>query len=158
MAENNPDILRKFHEAEFESSSRDAERRLDFADSYAHGALKSLFIVNGASIVSILTLIGNSKFGFDTRGIFWAFSWFSFGIASALISYFFAYFCQNFYMLVSTTNAWKAKCQAMGLENQLDSDRYTKLGHLCLGGAVATSVLSLILFVTGSFVALVAIT
>jgi hypothetical protein len=158
MTETNLDVLTKFHEAKFEFSNRDAERRLDFADSYAHGALKSLFLVNGASIISLLTLIGNSKLDFDTRGIFWAFSWFSLGIAAALISYFCAYFCQNFYMLVSVTNAWKAKCQALGIENQQDVGKYTKFGHICIGGAIAAAVLSFLLFLTGTFVALVAIT
>ena len=158
MTEIDPDVLRKFHEAAFEFSSRDAERRLDFADSYAHGALKSLFLVNGASIVSLLTLIGNSSLEFDKHGIFWAFSWFALGIASALISYFCAYFCQNLYMMVSVTNAWKEKCQALGIENQQDSDKDTRLGHYCIGGAIATAVLSFLLFLTGTFVALVAIT
>ena len=158
MTEIDPDVVRKFHEAGFDFSNSDAARRLDFADSYAHAVLKALFLVNGAAIVSLLTLVGNGNLEFDRRGIFWASSWFSLGIAAVFISYFCAYFCQNFYMRASATNAWKAKCDALEIETQLDSAKDTKIGNYCIAGAISTAVLSFLLFLVGAFVALVAIT
>jgi hypothetical protein len=151
-------VAKRFHEASFEFLSRDAEKRLEYADNFAHAALKSLFLVNGAAIISLLTLIGNRNLDFDRRGIFWAFVWFSIGISGALLSYFCAYFCQNFYMRATATNAWKAKCDALGIENPIESDKDTKVGHYWIRGAISAAVLSFLLFLTGTFVALVAIT
>ena len=158
MEEVDPEVIKKFYEAGFDFYTRDTEKRLDFADAYAHAALKSLFLVNGGSIISLLTFIGNGKLNFDKRGIFWAFSWFAAGICSALISYFCAYLCQNFFMRASSANAWAAKFQSPEINGKIETSKDTKLGNCWIGGAIFAAFLSFALFVTGIFVALVAIT
>ena len=68
-----PIVLQHLHEVEFEISAKDAEKRLEFADSYAHAGLKSLFLVNGAAIVALLTFVGNADLEFDKSGDFLVF-------------------------------------------------------------------------------------
>ena len=152
------DVFKQLHEMEFEKSAKDAEKRLEFADSYAHAGLKSLVLVNGASIISLLTLIGTGDADFDTRGVFWSFAWFASGLGFALVSHFCAYLCQNFYMLYSANSSFNAKFAAMGIQHKIDVSKNVRIGHIWLGLAILSAILSMVLFVLGAFVALVAIT
>ena len=153
-----PIALQHLHEVEFEISAKDAEKRLEFADSYAHAGLKSLFLVNGAAIVALLTFAGNADLEFDKRGIFWSFAWFSIGICFNITSYFGAYFNQNFYMITSTKRSLNAKYAALGIPHTIDESKDMRTGNIWIGVAILSAVLSFVLFVTGAFVALVAIT
>ena len=153
-----PNLLKHLHDMDFGSSTKDAEKRLDYADRYAHAGIKSLFLVNGAAIISLLTFIGNSATEYDRRGLFWEFAWFALGLATAISANFGAYFCQNFFLLNSWKRALNAKYQAMGIEHKLDDSRDMRVGNFWIAMAISSAVMSFFLFVLGSFVALVAIT
>lgn len=156
--EIDPNVLNHLHTLAFEAATKDAEKRLEFADSYAHAALKSLFLVNGAAIVSLLTMIGNVEAKYNKNGLFWSFFCFATGLAMALMAYFGAYFCQNFYMVASFKRAWSAKYKLLGLKDDTDSDREEQTGNKVIIFAILTAVLSFCFFVIGAFVALFAIT
>ena len=156
--EIDPNVLKHLHDVNFESFTKDAVKRLDYADGYAHAGIKSLLLVNGAAIISLLTFIGNRATEDDRRGLFWAFAWFALGLATAISANFGAYFCQNYFTLDSWKRALNAKYQAMGIEHQLDDTRDMRIGNLWIAMAITSAVMSFFLFVLGSFVALVAIT
>ena len=145
-------------EAYFIAMMKDAELRLEYADKYAHAGIRSLFLVNGAAIISLLTFIGNTGTVFDKRGLFWAFFWLAVGLSFALLANFGAYFSQNYYMLHSQKTAWNAKYDSYGLTPQQDSSKEIRIGHSWIGVAIFSSVMSFAMFVTGIFVALIAIT
>ena len=153
-----PHVGSHLHTVEFELAAKDAEMRLDYADRYAHAGIKSLFLVNGAAIISLLTFIGNGATEYDKRGLFWAFAWFALGLAAALLANFGAYFCQNFYMLHSMKRAWNAKYKSSGINHAIDNSKDMRIGNLWIGIAIVSAISSFLLFLLGIFVALVAIT
>ncbi len=161
MGEIDQEVEAKWHEWQFERHAVDARSRLDFADQFAHSGLKSLFFINGGAIVSLLTMIGNAHTTFNSRGVFWAFVWFSAGLSASLMANFGGYFCQNYFMLSSEHRAHQAKAQALKFNDAefgKKGDDAEKTGNLWIKFAIGSAALSFCLFVIGAFVALVAIT
>jgi len=144
-------------EAAFNFFATDAEKRLDYADTFSREGLKYLFLSNGFSIVSLLTLIGNDKFHFNKRGIFWAFAWFSSGIFCVILAYLAAYLSQNYLMNYSVNRMFSYKV-GMGDSEKAAMNAYMVKGLRSIYVAIALAISSFGFFVTGAFVALVAIT
>ena len=58
----------------------------DHAVVSGQNALKSLFLANGAAIISLLTFIGNKSPDVNRVAIFWSFVWFASGLVMALMA------------------------------------------------------------------------
>lgn len=155
---NDSSVRDQFNLDRFRFSATDAEKRLDFADAYAHAGLKSLFLLNGASIVSLLTFIGNKGVNVDKSIIYWSFGWFCAGLMSIILAYLGAYFSQNFYMLVSQAEAWNARLEIIQSKDRKDGGKNRCIGNFWLCFSIAFAFFSFLFFVLGAFVALAAIT
>lgn len=136
----------------------DAVKRLDYSVGYALAALKSLLFLNGGSVLSLLTIIGNSSIHVNRTGVFWSLVWFVSGISCVLFSYFGAYFSQSYFMNASYARSKNAHAKVLGLPIQMDEDSDVHVGTLWLKLSVLGAVLSFIFFGIGAFVGLFAIT
>lgn len=136
----------------------DAQKRLEISVEYAQAALKALFFVNGASIVALLTFIGNGGHLIEPIAIFWAFVWFTIGLLAVLLAYFGAYFSQAFYMQDAFKDAWNARARMNGLETKRHDQSDQKIGNFWMKVTVLAAITSIVSFVAGAFVALDAIT
>lgn len=135
----------------------DAKKRLEYSSMYAASAIKSLFLLNGGSIISLLTFIGNNEAKFGHRGLFWSFTWFFCGIFFSLLSFFGAYFSQSYFMNASYARASDALGRKLQLTVQTDAERPAFVGNVWIVVAVAAATMSAICFGFGAFVTLVAI-
>ncbi len=145
--------------ADYVEEWEDTKNRLQYSMDMAQATLKSLFLVNGASLVSLLTFIGNGGTVIEPRAIFWSFIWFSCGLSSVLTSFITAYFSQVYYMQSSMADAWKSKAKIYDASSDgIDGQRPYKIGERWEYTAIAFVVLSLAFFILGSFVALDALT
>ena len=145
--------------ADYAEEWEDTKNRLQYAMDLAQTSLKSLFLVNGASLISLLTFIGNGGDLAEPDTVFWAFVWFSCGLACVLTASIGAYISQSFYMQASMVEAWKSKAKVHGATaNETDSDTAFKRGERLEYAALGLSVLSLSFFIAGAFVALDALT
>lgn len=144
--------------AHYEEQLGDAQKRLDISVSYAQAGLKSLFLVNGAAILALLTFLGNGGTLIEKGAIFWAFVWFTLGLAGSLIAYFGGYFCQSYLMQGSIIEAWNSQSFVHDMNRREDPSKSMKVANRFNVIAVLSAVSSLVLFIAGSFVALDAIT
>ncbi len=137
----------------------EASERLKYATDYAQAGLKGLFLANGAAIVALLTFIGNAKeMRFDSLGIWWAFAWFSSGVAAVLATNILGYVSQASYMQASLRLSWQAESDAHETGQTFKPQKYEGLGSWAEGVGIFLAVASLMAFVAGAFVALDAIT
>ena len=146
-----------FHAEIYREQQEDAQKRLEYSVGYAQSALKSLFFLNGGSVIAILTIVGNAHSSLNGRGIFWALLWFILGLATDLIAYFGAYFSQSEFMNASYARAKNALGKALGIEIQMPDEEYIRRGSRWIGLSVTMAVTSFLLFGIGAFVALFAI-
>lgn len=136
----------------------DASERLKYATEYAQGGLKGLFLANGASIVALLTFLGNAKdLHIYTRGIWSGFTWFSLGLAAASATYILGYIFQASYMQASLHISMQADSVVHETGQTFDHKPHEKRGGWAENWGIALAVASLVAFVTGAFVALNAI-
>ena len=88
-----------------------------------------------------------------------AFLWYVAGLVCTTIAYVFAYISQGMFLGHSGTEA----IRALGLAPDPDKsrramDRYERVGNICIRTAVVLTVVSLMAFVTGSAMAMCALT
>ena len=133
----------KFEDKDWE----DFKLRHEAAVGYAQATLKTLTLVNGGAIISLLTFIGNKNVRPENEAIFWSFVWFSIGLTLSTLAHGLAYLVQESY-LNSASN------RIVGRDQRGSDGRG---GGLILGAALCC-LISLALFVAGAFVALDAIT
>lgn len=131
--------------------------RTRFQVDYSQSTLRNLQLVNGGAIVALLTFLGNNDVAFNFRGIWWAFVWFGCGLFSSLAAYLGAFFSQHFYMQVTYLQAWNAQLRARGLQEKYEIQSDHKRGNVALACGVSLAVLSLVFFIIGAFVALLAL-
>ena len=124
----------------------DFKIRHEAAVGYAQAALKSLVLVNGGAILSLLTFIGNANSNVDKPLISYAFACFGLGLFSALIAHGAAYWAQEGYLNAAVARA----------ENRESSDGNSKGDKGVFWGLIA-AILSGLGFLAGAFLALDAI-
>lgn len=148
------EYLKQLAAEDYEAAIGEAGERLRFQVDFAQSVLKSLLIVNGGAIVSLLTLIGNSDASFSKRDIWWSFFWFAGGVATALAAYFGAFLSQYFFLQSTTHEAWNAQLASKAIKPRYDPKAPLRFGNRALWVAFCFAIFSLMQFVTGSFVAL----
>ena len=151
---------RDFANIESERSWNDAIDRLRYASEYAQAGLKGLFLANGASIVSLLTFVGNSKnCPINTLEIRHAFYFFSGGLVFVLLTYIIGYVSQASYMQAALHYSRQASSAAHNRPKPPDRNGiHNHVGSLAENLGIGLTFGSLIAFVVGAFVALKAIT
>lgn len=127
----------------------DFKLRHEAAVGYAQASLKSLILVNGGAILALLTFLGNTNAEFGPRGMFYAFVWFSVGLTLSMLAHGLAYFVQESYLNAAAARM-NGKVEETNGANRSGSVFIFAAALCCLGG--------LVLFITGAFVALFAIT
>ncbi len=143
---------------EAERRWKDASERLKYATDYAQAGLKGLFFANGAAIVALLTFLGNTKKSqFDPQGIWWAFVWFTFGLAAVLLTNILGYVSQASYMNAILNSSRQADADAHETGHKFDSEDDEKRGSGAEIAGMSLAISSLTAFVAGAFVALDAI-
>ena len=125
----------------------DFKLRHEAAVGYAQATLKTLTLVNGGAIISLLTFIGNESVRPEKEAIFWSFVWFSAGLTLSTLAHGLAYLVQESY-LSSASN------RMVGGEQRASDGR----GNGLILGAALCCLASLALFFAGALVALDAIT
>lgn len=141
-----------------DQSWADAVDRLKYATDYAQGGLKGLFLANGAAIVSSLTFLGNTKeTHLNPIGVWWAFFWFSIGLAAVLFAYILGYVAHASYMQAAIQYSRQADRAAHNLAQQSNVKSFDIYGGWAENVGIALASCSLIAFVIGAFVALDAI-
>jgi len=124
----------------------DFKVRHQAAVEYAQAALKSLVLVNGGAILSLLTFVGNADSTVDKALISYSFLAFGIGLIFALGAHFAAYWAQEGYL-----NSAVARAEG---NDPLDGNRKGDRGVFW---GIFTGALSLLGFTIGAFLALDAI-
>ena len=154
-----PSVNRELAAKEADRRWNEAIERHKAASDYAHAGLKGLFLANGGAIVALLTFIGNVRPApIDTRGIWWAFAWFSLGLATILLTHILGFVSQTAYMQACLNLSWEADSAAHGTGHSYNHGSHERRGSWAELFAVGLVLVSLVLFVIGAFVTLNAIT
>ena len=127
----------------------DFKLRHEAAVAYAQATLKTLLLVNGGAIIALLTFLGNNDVEVEPRGIFFAFVWFSIGLALTMLAHGLAYIVQVGHLQAAA--ARMANAEDLTADADRSAGWFTSAAALCCMGG-------LFLFIVGAFVALVAIT
>ena len=136
----------------------ESDNRLQYTVQYAQAGMRSLFLSNGGAIIALLTLVGNSARDVGPNGPFWAFIWYGCGLGACLAAYFFGANSQDHLMNAAYNEALKAVADANQTGENIDPGVWDRKANIALQTAGGLAVASLFLFLTGSFVALFAIT
>ena len=136
----------------------ESDNRLEYTVQYAQAGMKSLFLANGGAIIALITLVGNSSADVGPNGLFWAFVWFGFGLGSCLSAYFFGANSQDHLMNAAFNEALEAVAKANNTGESFAAKNWETKATISLHIAGGLAILSLILFLAGSFTALFAIT
>jgi hypothetical protein len=133
---------------------RRAADRATQAAASGFAALRSVFLVNGAGVVALLTFLGADRGPFDSVHIRYAFGFFVIGLILSLLGMAASYLAQ-----LSVSNAETDRANAVYqavIENEPEraSASWLPVGVRFQGGAVALGVASLLFFALGAFAAL----
>jgi hypothetical protein len=159
LQKNSNGIYRELALKEADRRWKDASELLKYATDYAQAGLKGLFLANGAAIIALLTFIGNTKEPeFDPLGIWWAFAWFTFGLVAVLATNILGYVSQASYMNAILSSSRQADAAAYETGHSFDSGPAEQRANRAEYAGIGMAISSLILFVSGAFVALDAIT
>ena len=148
------EVLRSIAKLDYEAYLSESNDRLRYQTEFSQSALKSLMLVNGGAIISLLTFIGNKGHVFDQEAIWWSFLLFALGLFFCLVAYFGAYFSQGYYMQMVVNQTYNAQRRMHGYQETYNIDRDLKIGNIAIWFAIISTVISLFLFVGGSFFAL----
>lgn len=143
-----------YDEKNFVARSGEAQDRIKYQVEFAQSALKSLVLVNGGGILSLLTALGNSSMHHDNQGMFWSFVWFGCGLGSGLTAYFGAFFSQLYFYNAAQQEAWDAQARAHSLATETETTGDFERGNRSMRFGLIAATASLSSFVIGAFVAL----
>jgi hypothetical protein len=153
-------LARQISKLEYEEHKQEVSDRLKFQVDFAQALLKALLLVNGASIISLLTFIGSDANNIDGVMIWWSFASFAFGVVCALASYFGSFFSQLNFMQTAAMQMWASHGRSHGMTeviDQIEFERYLKKGVIAMNSGIVGAILSLVGFIAGAFFALEAI-
>jgi hypothetical protein len=139
---------------EFSYQREEVLHRLEVQSALGQAALKNMMLVNGASIVSLLTFVGNKGAVVDASALKTSMAMFGGGLFSALAAYFGAYFSQANFMNVAGYRVVNAQSQMAGGDQIPTPPIFEKRGTILLYGAVGFVLLALALFGAGAVFAL----
>lgn len=138
-----------------ENYLRDANDRLQYQQEFSVAGFKTLILINGGAIISLLTYIGHSTGDSAAHNLATAFVAYAAGLVVAMLAYLAGYFSQANFMQDSTLRAY----EQLGIEAETkkSADDFRKSGNIAVGIGVGLSVLSLTAFIAGSSFAMSAL-
>lgn len=139
---------------DYRENIAEVAERLRYQVEFSQSALKNLHLVNGGSILALLTFLGNADLDFNYRAVWWAFVWFSMGLITSLAAHFGANFSQAHFMNLSAKQSWNAQLRARGLREMYDIKPDYTSGNRFVSFGIAAAFLSLLFFILGAFVGL----
>jgi hypothetical protein len=145
-------------EQELRAESTEALERLRFATALAQSGLQYLTVVNGGALVALFTLIGTGKLAYSLVPLWTAFGAFVMGITAALTAYLFGYLSQNKFYFTASYRAMNLASQLGGRPQEQDAITPQNAGMRMLNFSIAAAAASILLFVVGAGLALVAFT
>ena len=153
------DLERQISRMDAEAKITHASERLKFQQQCALATIKSLTIVNGGAILSLLTFIGNNNAHYDVPALRQAFEGFGLGLVLALASYIAAYHSESWYMHSDTSDSWNYQddMRQMPRRHHADANKERRRGWLLQIAAIGLVTGSLPMFIYGCFRALTGI-
>lgn len=130
---------------------RDSEKRHAYQHEFSLAGFRTLILLNGGAIISLLTYIGhNSR---DLAGQFSkAFIWYVVGLVAVVLSYLAAYYSQGAFLNAAASEAFsRAGLKAQGNKTP---EQHILIGRRAIAVAVGLCVLSLVAFTVGSWCAM----
>lgn len=140
------------------SETAESLERLKIAAGLAQSGLHTLTIVNGGALVALFTLIGTGKLAFATLPLWSAFSAFVLGIAAALVAFLAGHASQDRLSVACAMTAHNRAAELAGSKGKDDAANTHHEGNRLVNVASCSAALSILLFVTGSGLALAAFT
>jgi hypothetical protein len=133
----------------------DAALRLRYQHEFSVEGFKMLTLINGGAIIALLTYAGHSTGAMAATKLSHAFLAYTAGLVAAAFAYLAAYESQGSLMNHDVLEAYRL----LGLEAKDGStpDGYARRGMIKVYVAMSVSVLSLIAFVVGSWLAMSAL-
>jgi hypothetical protein len=149
---------REIGRQDYEAQTAEALARIQFQIDYSKNLLNGLMVVNGGSIISLLTYIGNTGSKVDPGRMTSAFAFYSAGLALVFVAYIGAFFSQLFMYNAAQFMAWNAQARALDKPAQYDVNAEGLKGNIAIGVGVIPCLFSLAGFIAGSIAALNALT
>lgn len=140
--------------SDIENYRQEMADRLKFQVDFAQALLKNLTLVNGGAIVALFTFLGHDGNRFIIKLLWWSFTFFSIGLASALAAFIAAFYSQLFFMNATAFQMWNSQLQILGHSERHDQRPDYEKGDCALKVGVALAILSLVTFVIGAAFAL----
>lgn len=148
------DADRSYLERAVEYYQGEIRHRTEVGNELGQATLKSLMLVNGGAILSLLTFIGNTGTVAHPDLVKDAMLCFGFGISANLIAYFCAYLSQNAFMFYVSALLENSLRLLSGKPLEAKQKDYRKIGNRALYGTIARALGSLGCFVGGALTAM----
>jgi len=143
---------------DYEQQTAEAMARLQYQVDYSKALLNGLTVGNGGAILALLTFIGNTGSKVDPASMRSAFTVYGAGLACVLIAYAAGFFTQYFFYDATQSQAWNAQSAALGAGSEHDVSRPMRRGNIALVVGILAAIASMVSFISGSLLALSALT
>lgn len=131
--------------------------RLNFQNEMAHSVLKNLLLINGGSVVSLLTFVGNTESYVDKSDIHKSFLFFIIASLMCILSYACAFFAGEKFHDATIDHLINSQWALRGLPPQENPQEEERTGKFWYRIVLLLVLLSLISFAFGAYFGLEAI-
>lgn len=143
---------------DFSRFKEESIARLNFQNEMAHSVLKNFLLINGGSVVSLLTFAGNADVNIDKSDIYLSFLFFTIASFFCIISYAFAFFAGEKFHDATISHLTNSQCAMRGIPPSETPEEEEKQGKCWYRTVLGSVLLSLIFFAFGAYFGLKAIT
>ena len=154
MVPDSDALAREIARMDYESHIKDASDRTKFQHETGLAANRSIMVANGGAIVALLTFVGNRQAVYDASSLRDAFVLFGVGIATTLLSFLTVYIAQEWHSINDTNIAWDFQRDMEGEERIYQKPRHGKIGWALMVIAAALSLIGVIVFGVGAWLAI----
>lgn len=130
----------------------DSAKRHGYQHEFSLAGFKTLVLINGGAIISLLTYVGHNANNHVADGMSRAFILYVAGLVLAVLAYLVAYASQGSFLNATGQKAYKL----LGVDSadKTTAEQYTTRGRLAIAAGVILCILSLAAFVWGSCAAM----
>ena len=133
----------------------DSSERLRYQHEFALSGFKSLILINGGAIISLLTYVGNYDDKIPSSWLRASMATYVIGLVLTPLAYLLSYQSQSLFMAGSFKRAVMVRRGDGDLSEELTENR---IGMRYVNGTIVAAVLALAVFIAGSVFAVLAIT
>lgn len=127
---------------------RDSEKRHQYQHEFSLAGFKTLILLNGGAIISLLTYIGHNSGEHLAGRLSASFIWYVLGLVAVVLAYLAAYFSQGAFLNATGLEAFKAAGHEF--EGKKTPDHYASIGTKWIAVGVVLCALSPVAFIVGS--------